>query len=153
MPRRANPYHSWTHCVDVCQTCFVMIERRGLTLGALLSPLEGLALLLAALSHDLDHPGTNNGYHVATQSPLALRYNDQSVLENHHCATAWLLLAAPATDAVVLTFATARGGTGSTSRARSLGEKLQRRDGRTLSVRKYHPQTPNRLVGRLNIVL
>jgi len=45
-----------------------------------------MGLLLAALGHDVDHPGTNNGFQVATASTLAIRYNDVQVLENHHAA-------------------------------------------------------------------
>ena len=33
-----------------------------------------------------------NNFLVATKHPLALLYNNQSVLENHHCATALSLL-------------------------------------------------------------
>jgi hypothetical protein len=51
-----------------------------------------LALLLAALCHDLEHPGTTNAYQVNTGSALALRYNDASVLENHHCSCAFASL-------------------------------------------------------------
>ena len=46
---------------------------------------DWLALLLSAICHDLEHPGTTNAYQVNTGSALALRYNDASVLENHHC--------------------------------------------------------------------
>jgi hypothetical protein len=51
-----------------------------------------LALLLAALCHDLEHPGTTNAYQVNAGSALALRYNDVSVLENHHCSCAFASL-------------------------------------------------------------
>ena len=73
-----------------------------------LTPLERMSMLLAALCHDLRHPGTlhlalaylhhvmsllfissglNNTYQVNAQTPLSLLYNDQSVLEHHHCAS------------------------------------------------------------------
>lgn len=54
-----------------------------------LQELDALALLLAALTHDLEHPGLTNAYQVNTASALALRYNDASVLENHHCSCAF----------------------------------------------------------------
>ena len=57
-----------------------------------LTDLDCLALLLSALCHDLEHPGLTNSYHVATRSPLALRYHDSSVLENHHACCAFTLL-------------------------------------------------------------
>lgn len=40
----------------------------------------------------LAHPGTNNGFQVNTRSPIATRYNDQSVLENMHCAESFRLM-------------------------------------------------------------
>lgn len=79
-------------------------------------------MLTSALCHDLDHPGYNNVYQVTSssvpktqnqfgfacflsvcevffpltqinaQTDLALRYNDISPLENHHCATAFGIL-------------------------------------------------------------
>ena len=51
-----------------------------------------LALLLAALCHDLDHPGTTNAFQVASSTPLALCYSDRSVLEAHHAHCASRLL-------------------------------------------------------------
>ena len=59
---------------------------------ALLTDLDCLALLLAAMCHDLEHPGTTNAFQVNTGSALAIRYNDASVLENHHAATGYALL-------------------------------------------------------------
>jgi cAMP-specific phosphodiesterase 4 len=52
-----------------------------------LTPLERFALLLSALCHDIRHPGLNNTYQVNAQTPLAMLYNDQAVLEHHHAAT------------------------------------------------------------------
>ena len=42
--------------------------------------------------HDVDHNGLNNSFHINSQSPLAVLYNDISVLENHHCSFANKLL-------------------------------------------------------------
>ena len=39
--------------------------------------------------------GLNNSYQVNAQTELALRYNDQSVLENHHCASCFAILSRP----------------------------------------------------------
>jgi hypothetical protein len=47
-----------------------------------------LAVFAAAPVHDIDHPGNNNAWEVATKSELAIRYNDTAVLENHHAAVA-----------------------------------------------------------------
>ena len=35
------------------------------------------------------HPGLNNKYQIDQQTDLAILYNDKSVLENHHLATAF----------------------------------------------------------------
>ena len=40
----------------------------------------------------MDHPGNNNLYEVKTNSKLAVLYNDQAVLENHHAATFFFLM-------------------------------------------------------------
>ncbi|MCO5569794.1 hypothetical protein L7F22_023509 [Adiantum nelumboides] len=53
----------------------------------MLSSLEVFALLLAALCHDVDHPGLNNTFLSVTNDPLAIRYNDLSILESHHAST------------------------------------------------------------------
>lgn len=47
------------------------------------------ALIVAAICHDLEHPGLTNGFQVSTESSLARRYNDIKVLENHHASTAF----------------------------------------------------------------
>ncbi len=57
--------------------------------------LEILALLIASLCHDLDHPGNTNSFEVNTSSALALLHNDQSVLENHHATITFALLRNP----------------------------------------------------------
>ena len=46
-----------------------------------------MALLIGGLAHDMDHPSTKNPFQIATQSGLALLYNDRSVLELHHAVS------------------------------------------------------------------
>ena len=48
--------------------------------------------IIAAAIHDLDHPGYNNAYMINTSSNLALRYNDQCVLESYHCSKAFEIM-------------------------------------------------------------
>ena len=61
-------------------------------LGANFTPLELLGLYCSAAMHDYEHPGRNNQFLVSINSPLALLYNDRSVLENHHASASWKLL-------------------------------------------------------------
>jgi hypothetical protein len=58
----------------------------------LLTNLDILSSLVAALCHDLDHPGNNNGFEVALRSELALTHSDQAVLERHHLSMCLRLL-------------------------------------------------------------
>lgn len=46
-----------------------------------------MSYIIAAACHDVNHPGYNNVFMINTRNTLALRYNDISVLENHHVAT------------------------------------------------------------------
>ena len=46
----------------------------------------------------IEYSGVNNSYLIATKHPKAIRYNDKSVLENHHCAMAFKLLLDPQND-------------------------------------------------------
>ena len=79
---RHNPYHNFYHGFAVFQFGFLMLTTS--RLQALLSPFDQLALLIACLCHDVDHPGTTNGFQIAVDSGLARVHNEVAVLENHH---------------------------------------------------------------------
>ena len=49
----------------------------------------------SALVHDFEHGGLNNDFLIKTHHPLAITYNDQSPLENHHVSAASRLLSDP----------------------------------------------------------
>jgi 3',5'-cyclic-nucleotide phosphodiesterase len=57
-----------------------------------LSNYELFGLAIASFVHDIDHPGHTNFFEINLQSHLALRYNDKSVLENHHCSLTFFIL-------------------------------------------------------------
>lgn len=80
-----------------------------------LENIDLLIMMTSAVCHDLDHTGYNNAYQVEpslsgssstdtfsstlsfrlqinARTELALRYNDISPLENHHCAVAFQIL-------------------------------------------------------------
>eukprot|EP01097_Dermamoeba_algensis_P005358 TRINITY_DN3408_c0_g1_i1.p1 TRINITY_DN3408_c0_g1~~TRINITY_DN3408_c0_g1_i1.p1 ORF type:complete len:821 (-),score=168.38 TRINITY_DN3408_c0_g1_i1:216-2678(-) len=87
---QSNPYHNAIHAADVTQTLNFFITSGGLS--EYLTDLDILSALMAALVHDYDHPGKNNSFLINTASPIAILYNDKSVLENHHLAASFLLL-------------------------------------------------------------
>lgn len=87
---RNNPYHNWFHAFSVFHICSYQIQISNVF--NMLRSLDVFGLLVAALCHDVDHPGFTNTFLVESQSDLALRYNDVSVLENHHAFLACELL-------------------------------------------------------------
>ncbi|XP_034946298.1 uncharacterized protein [Chelonus insularis] len=81
-----NPYHNSIHATDVTQAmhCFLQEEK----IKKHINSLEIMASLIAAVTHDLDHPGVNQPFLVATSNHLATLYENTSVLENHHWRSA-----------------------------------------------------------------
>ncbi|CAK1553982.1 unnamed protein product [Leptosia nina] len=81
-----NPYHNSVHAADVTQAmhCFLQQHR----IREHLEPSEIMASLLAAIAHDMDHPGVNQPFLIATSNHLAALYQNTSVLENHHWRSA-----------------------------------------------------------------
>uniref|UniRef100_A0AAR2IXL6 Phosphodiesterase n=1 Tax=Pygocentrus nattereri TaxID=42514 RepID=A0AAR2IXL6_PYGNA len=83
-------YHNSLHAADVTQSIHCLLSTPAL--DAVFTDLEILAALFAAAIHDVDHPGVSNQFLINTNSELALMYNDESVLENHHLAVGFKLL-------------------------------------------------------------
>ncbi|KAL1235707.1 5'-cyclic phosphodiesterase pde-4,Probable 3' [Trichinella pseudospiralis] len=96
---RKNSYHNSLHAADVTQTVHVMLSTP--SLESVFTDLEKLAVIFAAAIHDVDHPGLTNQFLVNSGSELAIMYNDESVLEQHHLAVAFKLL--QETDCDILT--------------------------------------------------
>jgi len=82
--KKSVPYHNWFHAVDVTHGVNRLLQV--CSADAYLSCHERFALLVAAVGHDLGHPGVNNHFIIETAHELALLYNDRSPLENMHCA-------------------------------------------------------------------
>ncbi|CAD7087431.1 unnamed protein product [Hermetia illucens] len=87
------PFHNFRHCFCVAQMMYAITQQANLIES--LGELEVLILLVSCICHDLDHPGYNNIYQINARTELALRYNDISPLENHHCSIAFRLLEHP----------------------------------------------------------
>ncbi|XP_029675119.1 cAMP-specific 3',5'-cyclic phosphodiesterase, isoforms N/G isoform X4 [Formica exsecta] len=85
-----NPFHNSLHAADVTQSTHTLLNTPALE--SVFTPLEITAALFAASIHDVDHPGLTNQFLINSSSELALMYNDESVLENHHLAVAFKLL-------------------------------------------------------------
>ncbi|XP_043362852.1 high affinity cGMP-specific 3',5'-cyclic phosphodiesterase 9A isoform X2 [Dermochelys coriacea] len=90
---RNNPFHNFRHCFCVTQMMYSMISL--CNLQEKFPQIDILILMTAAVCHDLDHPGYNNTYQINARTELAVRYNDISPLENHHCAVAFQIIAQP----------------------------------------------------------
>jgi hypothetical protein len=93
---RKNPYHNSTHAADVTHSLHYFITRD--ILKKKLSPEDIFSAMIAAISHDYMHPGFTNAFLVTTRNPLALRYNDQSVLEQFHSASVFEIFSQPEYD-------------------------------------------------------
>lgn len=73
-----NPYHNFAHAIDVLQCIYYFLCQMGLLPFAngttvitnqksyrILRPKDILALLIAAIGHDVAHPGVNNSFLVS----------------------------------------------------------------------------------------
>jgi uncharacterized membrane protein YgcG len=87
---RQNPFHNFKHGFSVLQFCYTALRVSEAT--SKLTSLDVLALMVAALCHDIDHPGNTNSFEIASQSSRALTHNDIHVLENHHAHQTFMLL-------------------------------------------------------------
>uniref|UniRef100_A0A8C2XPU4 Phosphodiesterase n=1 Tax=Cyclopterus lumpus TaxID=8103 RepID=A0A8C2XPU4_CYCLU len=79
--RKNVAYHNWRHAFNTAQSMFTLLKSGRLQNN--LSDLEVLALMIATLSHDLDHRGVNNSYIQRSDHPLAQLYC-HSTMEHHH---------------------------------------------------------------------
>jgi hypothetical protein len=87
-----NFYHNSTHAADVVQSFYYMLNTcQGIDICQLSDFDIGICIISAAI-HDYDHPGVNNIFLINTCHSLAIMYNDNSVLENFHVASAFKVL-------------------------------------------------------------
>jgi len=93
-----NPYHNFRHAFDVTQ-CLYYYLVTGKAMEYLCY-IDIFALIVATLIHDIGHPGLNNAFLVATESTLAIRYNDTSPLENFHCCSGWQIITQEGTNII-----------------------------------------------------
>jgi hypothetical protein len=83
-----NAYHSAVHAADVTQGFYALLATQcRVPLLPSMDAVERLAILVAAIGHDVGHPGRSNQFMVAIQDPVAARFDNKAVLENFHAAT------------------------------------------------------------------
>lgn len=98
---RRVPYHNFEHAYQVIISSNKLMDLilQSQSTGSLKTsstklrfdedPLMHLALLFAALIHDVDHQGVPNQQLVIENDPLALQYNDRSVAEQQSLSIAF----------------------------------------------------------------
>ena len=82
--KRTNTYHNSTHAADVLHATACFLEQE--PVKEMCDGVDEVVCLIAAVIHDVDHPGKNSAFLCNSGSDLAALYNDITVLENHHAA-------------------------------------------------------------------
>ncbi|PHJ23272.1 3 5 -cyclic nucleotide phosphodiesterase domain-containing protein [Cystoisospora suis] len=77
-----NAYHNQTHAAEVAHATACLVRcliPTGWAFGDVCS-------ILAAVAHDVGHPGRSNAFLQNSYHPLSIIYNDASILENFHAS-------------------------------------------------------------------
>mmetsp|Transcript_45376 Transcript_45376/g.33162 ORF Transcript_45376/g.33162 Transcript_45376/m.33162 type:complete len:167 (+) Transcript_45376:1309-1809(+) len=69
-----------------------MCKKGQLLVKCKIDELDLMSIVIAGACHDHEHFGYNNAYLVDNKDPIAINYNDQSVLENHHIASSFAVM-------------------------------------------------------------
>ncbi|KAF8342550.1 uncharacterized protein EI90DRAFT_2987706 [Cantharellus anzutake] len=106
---RENAYHNFRHALDVLQSMYIFLNEGGCVphisilltpsarrwtrngssrghLQGMLSNVDVFTLFVAALGHDVGHPGVNNAFMKNASTPVSVIYDHNSALEQMHCA-------------------------------------------------------------------
>ncbi|CEP17410.1 hypothetical protein [Parasitella parasitica] len=73
------PYHTFYHAVDIVTILYYICH--DLNADMYLTELDKSILLVAALCHDIGHPGFTNSFQINTKTELAQKYGKMSTLE------------------------------------------------------------------------
>ncbi|KAG8964207.1 3',5'-cyclic-nucleotide phosphodiesterase [Tulasnella sp. 419] len=109
--REQNKYHNFRHAIDVFQASYSFLEKgecvppveilldagesvwkrsgkteSGMEMRDVLENRDIFALCIAAVGHDVGHPGLSNAFMKNAHAPLSTVYDDKSALEQMHCA-------------------------------------------------------------------
>ncbi|XP_044745225.1 cGMP-dependent 3',5'-cyclic phosphodiesterase-like [Coccinella septempunctata] len=81
---RENPFTNWQHGFATGHFVYCMLKQLGLVDNRYISPLEGLALLIAGFCHDVDHLGCTNPFILTTKSALANFFSSELCMKARH---------------------------------------------------------------------
>ncbi|CBZ54065.1 putative high-affinity cGMP-specific 3',5'-cyclic phosphodiesterase 9A [Neospora caninum Liverpool] len=90
---RPNPYHNFYHALNVAQVLCLLLALPDVAVQ--FTPIDYLVLSVAALGHDLGHPGANNLFMTRFDCWPSRIYQNVSVLENYHAASLFQILRHP----------------------------------------------------------
>ena len=85
-------YHNNMHGADVTQTICLFFLNSNAEKMFETTVLDLLSIFIAALGHDIGHPGLTNNFQINASTELAITYNDSSCLENFHCCKLFSIL-------------------------------------------------------------
>ncbi|XP_055604529.1 high affinity cAMP-specific and IBMX-insensitive 3',5'-cyclic phosphodiesterase 8 isoform X2 [Uranotaenia lowii] len=86
-----NTYHNSTHAADVMQATACYLQQLSNRELKVMDRMDEATALIAAATHDIDHPGRSSAFLCNSDNTLALLYNDNCVLESHHAAITFRL--------------------------------------------------------------
>ena len=79
-------YHNSLHGADITQTICLFFNNSNAEEVCHTQAIDLLSIIIAALGHDIGHPGLTNTFQINSSSEMAITYNDSSCLENFHLA-------------------------------------------------------------------
>ena len=85
-------YHNNIHGADVTQTICLFFLNSNAEKMFQTTVLDLLSIFIAALGHDIGHPGLTNNFQINASTELAITYNDSSCLENYHCSRLFTII-------------------------------------------------------------
>ena len=80
-------YHNSLHGADITQTICLFFNNSNAEEICHTQAIDLLSIIIAALGHDIGHPGLTNTFQINSLSDMAITYNDSSCLENFHLTT------------------------------------------------------------------
>ena len=85
-------YHNSIHGADVTQSLSLYFLNANAEKVCQTKVIDLLGILIAAMGHDLGHPGLTNNFQINAFTDMALIYNGISCLENYHASRLFLIL-------------------------------------------------------------